>query len=158
MSGKRVAAVAAAAALVIATRAEAAGEPTTFASSRLGTLTVTSKIQLDAKTADMRGVWNDTKVGCTVNRVVKVRVQLEYIPPSGRSKRVVRRGSFRDVNCAEGGPNVGFTITARKAGFACPNGAWRPARYSFVVRTIEPTRQLQSVVSLDWFKTARCGS
>ena len=136
----------------------AGGEPASMATARLGTLTVTSGIVVSSKAADMHGVWNDTKVACTVNRRLTVKAEVNYIPAGGNPKRFVRRGTFLDTNCAEGGPNVGFTIRARAAGFACPNGAWKPARYSFVVRTIEPTRGLQAVGSLDWFKTGRCGS
>jgi hypothetical protein len=144
--------------VLAAAAALAADEPASYGTARLGSLTVTSGILVSAKAVQMQGVWNDPKVSCRVNRRLTVKADVNYIPAGGNPRRVVRRGVFLDTNCAEGGPNVGFTISARKAGFACPNGAWKPARYSFVVRTIEPTRQLQSVVSLDWFKAARCGS
>jgi hypothetical protein len=144
--------------VLAAAAALAVDEPASYGTARLGSLTVTSGILVSAKSVVMQGVWNDAKVSCRVNRRLTVKADVNYIPAGGNPRRFVRRGVFLDTNCAEGGPNVGFTITARQPGFACPNGAWKPARYSFVVRTIEPTRKLQSVVSLDWFKTARCGS
>jgi len=63
---------------------------------------------------------------------------------------------FVDMNCAEGGPNVGFTITARSLGLACRDGSWKPARYDFVASTTEPTRSLRALADLGWVKRKRC--
>ena len=103
----------------------------------------------------MRGVWNDTKVPCTVSRPLRVRVLVDRVA-SGKTKRVVRSGTFRDSNCAEGGPNVGFTISARAVGLACPNGRWKPGLYHFLTRAKEPKRGLEASASLDWRNTRRC--
>src|SRR5437773_4800172 len=103
----------------------ATGEPSTFGTARLGSLTVTASVFVGPKTADMRGVWNDTKVPCTVSRRLRVRVLIDRVV-RGKTNRVRRSGMFRDTNCAEGGPNVGFTLKARSIGLACPNGRWKP--------------------------------
>ena len=47
-------------AVLLALTAGVAGEPSTLATARLGTLTVTSSVLVSAKAVDMRGVWNDT--------------------------------------------------------------------------------------------------
>ena len=59
-------------------------------------------------------------------------------------------------NCAEGGPNVGFTIFAKPNGFACPNGNWRPGDYSFLTRTTELASGLQATAVLILTRTAAC--
>ena len=51
-------------------------------------------------------------------------------------------------NCAEGGPNVGFTLNARANGFGCPNGKWRPGDYSFTTRTVEQASGLEATAVL----------
>ena len=142
-------------ALLLGIAALGSAEPTTFATARLGTLTVTASVVVGPKTVDMRGVWNDTKVPCTVSRPLRVRVLVDRVA-SGKTKRVVRSGTFRDSNCAEGGPNVGFTISARAVGLACPNGRWKPGLYHFLTRAKEPKRGLEASASLDWRNTRRC--
>ena len=143
------------AALLLGIAAAAAGEPTTFGTARLGTLTVTASVLVSPKAADMRGVWNDTKVPCTVNRPLRVRVLVDRVA-GGKTTRVRRAGTFRDTNCAEGGPNVGFTLKARAVGLACPNGRWKPGLYHFLTRAREPKRGLEASASLDWTNTRRC--
>ena len=143
------------AALLLGIAAVGSGEPTSFGTARLGTLTVTASVLVSSKAVDMRGVWNDTKVPCTVSRRLGVRVLVDRVA-SGKTKRVLRSGTFPDTNCAEGGPNVGFTIHARAVGLACPNGRWKPALYHFLTRAKEPKRQLEASASLDWTNTRRC--
>ena len=135
--------------------AVASGEPSTFGTARLGSLTVTASVFVGAKDVDMRGVWNDTKVACTVSRPLRVRVLVDRVV-GGKTNRVLRSGTFPDTNCAEGGPNVGFTLKARSIGLACANGRWKPGRYHFLTRAREPTRKLEASASLDWTNTRRC--
>ena len=142
-------------ALLLGVAAAAGGEPTSFGTARLGTLTVTASVLVSPKAADMRGVWNDTKVSCTENRRLRVRVLVDRVA-AGKTTRVRRAGTFRDPNCAEGGPNVGFTLSARAAGMACPNGRWKPGLYHFLTRAKEPKRGLEASASLDWTNTRRC--
>jgi hypothetical protein len=142
-------------ALLLGVAAAAGGEPASFGTARLGTLTVTASVLVSPKAADMRGVWNDTKVPCTVSRRLRVRVLVDRVA-AGKTTRVIRSGTFRDPNCAEGGPNVGFTLKARAAGMACPNGRWKPGLYHFLTRAKEPKRGLEASASLDWTNTTRC--
>jgi hypothetical protein len=141
--------------LLLGVAAVATGEPTAFGTARLGSLTVTASVLVSAKAVDMRGVWNDPKVPCTTSRRLRVRVLVDRVA-SGKTKRVVRSGTFADTNCAEGGPNVGFTIKARSAGFACPNGRWKPGLYHFLTRAKEPARGLEASASLDWTNRRSC--
>jgi hypothetical protein len=135
--------------------AVASGEPSTFGIARLGSLTVTASVAVGPKDVDMRGVWNDTKVPCTVSRRLRVRVLVDRVA-DGKTQRIRRSGTFRDANCAEGGPNVGFTLKARAIGLACPNGRWKPGLYHFLTRAREPKKQLEASASLDWTNTRRC--
>jgi hypothetical protein len=145
-----------AAGLALAAGAGAQEGPSALGSARLGTLTVTSRVILGATSADLRGVWTDTKVPCSAKRRLRVVAEIDYVPFGGSGRRFVRRGTFADANCAEGGPNVGFTIRARSTPFACPSGRWRRGRYTFVVKTTEPKRGLRATADLDWTRTARC--
>jgi hypothetical protein len=142
-------------ALLLGVAVAAGGEPTSFGSARLGTLTVTTSVLVSPKAVDMRAVWNDTKAPCTENRRLRVRVLVDRVA-AGKTTRVRRAGTFRDANCAEGGPNVGFTLSARAAGMACPNGRWKPGLYHFLTRAREPKRGLEASVSPDWTNTRRC--
>jgi hypothetical protein len=140
---------------VLGAAAVAAGEPSTFGIARLGSLTVTASVVIGPKDVDMRGVWNDPKVPCTVSRRLRVRVLIDRVV-GGKTQRVRRSGTFRDANCAEGGPNVGFTLKAHAIGLACPNGRWKPGLYHFLTRAREPKRQLEASASLDWTNNRRC--
>ena len=142
-------------ALLLGVAAAAGGEPTAFGSARLGTLTVTSSVLVSPKAADMRAVWNDTKAPCAESRRLPVRILVDRVA-AGKTTRVRRAGTFRDGNCAEGGPNVGFTLGARAAGMACPDGRWKPGLYHFLTRAKEPRRGLEVSASLDWTNTRRC--
>jgi hypothetical protein len=140
----------------VAAAAAVAQGTAAYGGARLGSLSVTAGVLVEPTKVDMRGVWDDSQVACTVNRRLGVRADIDFQPISGTARHVTRRGSFLDVNCAEGGPNVGFTISARSAGLACPNGSWMPGRYSFLTRVTEPTRRLQGSASLVWTKPGRC--
>jgi hypothetical protein len=144
------------AALLLVSAATAAIEPpSTLGVARLGSLTVTSSALVSAESAELMGVWNDPKASCNANRRLRIRVAVDFIPASGMPRRVARSGIFKSANCAEGGPNVGFTLTARMLGFACPNGTWKPARYNFVTHTTEPKRGLRATASLNWLNPKR---
>lgn len=126
-----------------------------YAEARLGSLRVVAGVRVTAREADLRGTWLDAAVACTASRRLRVSVLVDAAW-EGRSRRVTRSGSFLAPNCGEGGPSVGFTLTARQAGLACPDGRWRPGRYSSTARTREPTRALQATASLVWTTTRRC--
>ena len=147
------------AALVVVSAATAAVEPpSSLGVARLGSLTVTSSTLVSAKSVELMGVWNDPNAPCSANRRLRIRVAVDFIPAAGGPpRRVARSGVFKSANCAEGGPNVGFTLTAHKLGFACLSGAWKPARYNFVAHTTEPRRGLKATASLNWLNPrTRC--
>lgn len=142
--------------LTLAGPAAAAPPPTTFGFARDGTFSLVSSVLPTARAVDMRGVWTDTALGCLEWRSLTVRILVQFTPRRGQG-RIVRRARTRPVqNCAEGGPNMGFTLTARGVGLACPNGAWRPGRYDFVTDTLHVARGLHAVATLFWPKGGRC--
>jgi len=142
-------------ALLLGVAAAAGGEPSSFGTARLGTLTVTASVLVSPKAVDMRAVWNDTKAPCAESRRLRVRILVDRVA-AGKTTRVRRAGTFRDGNCAEGGPNVGFTLGACAAGMVCPDGRWKPGLYHFLTRAKEPRRGLEASASLDWANTRRC--
>lgn len=155
-SGVRLAAVSVGAALALAASAQAAGEPVAYADAQAGTLRITSGVVVSPTAVDLRGVWQDTKLPCSAQRKLAVRAVVHFTPPGGVSRRVVLSRTFKDVNCAEGGPNVGFTPTARTLVMACPNGVWKPGAYEFDTGTTDTVGKLKATASLNWTKTARC--
>ena len=134
--------------------AGASNEPSSFGTAQQGTLKVISGVVLSSTQVSMQGGWWDRRVSCTKNRKLKVSARISISAPGAtRSTSYSRSGSFVDINCAEGGPGVGYSITARKARSACPDGSWEPATYSFMTTTIEPTRKLKAVDSFVWTKS-----
>lgn len=144
------------AALAAAATAGAAGEPSVLADAQIRDLHVTSGILVSAKSVDLRGVWLNEHVACSTTRKLRVRVEVNRIPASGAPLRRVRQGTFTVGNCAEGGPNTGFTLSASSLGFACPNGTWKPARYDFVTSTIQIRTGLRALADLSWNKPGGC--
>ncbi len=88
--------------------------------------------------------------------MLRVRATIFYTPASGPTKRVVRNRKGRVGNCSEGGPNLGFTIKAKRHGLACADGTWRPGTYSFITRTTHRASKLRAIGSLTWEKTGTC--
>ena len=153
----RVRMVCAAAALAVGAGASgpAAAEPFAFGHAERGSLRVVSVASVSARSAELRGVWLDESVGCDEFRGLRVGALIDYSRgTTTRTIRRARRGAVR--NCAEGGPNFGFTISARGAGLACPNGRWRPGFYSFVTRTTHRATRVSAVVSLAWENRRAC--
>ena len=149
----RVGIAVAMAALTAVASASAAGEPEVFAAARIGHLDVVSGVLVSAKSVDLRGAWVDDTHPCSETRLLDVRAQVDYIPTG---KRVIRKGTFKTGNCAEGGPNMGFTLGARAIGLACPNGRWKPGRYSFTTTSLEHWKRLRAVASVGWKNPTPC--
>jgi len=94
---------------------------------------------------------------CTARRRLQIHGAIDHIPFKGTARRpFVRTRTFMDVNCAEGGPNVGFTVKAKRLGLACPNGTWKPARYKFVTVATELSKELSSTASVNWARPGHC--
>lgn len=130
--------------------------PTAAGDAKLGTLHVTSGIIVLPSSAELRGGWQDPKAGCATTRRLTVRADIYYRPFGKEGTHRRRSGTFRIANCAEGGPNVGFTLTARRLGYGCPSGRWQPGRLDFVVHTSEPSRGVTATASLSWANAVRC--
>jgi hypothetical protein len=144
------------AALSLATGALGGIEPpSSNGSAHLGSLRVTSVVSLSATNVELIGIWRDTELSCLANRKLRVHVVIEAWS-SDRS--VERNGVFKMANCAapDEPEGVGFTLTARSLGLACPTGAWKPGRYTFLLQTTEPKRGLKATAFLPWVKPGRC--
>lgn len=125
----------------------AAAEPFAFAQAERGSLRVVSGAFITARTADLRGVWLNEALGCDQFRALRVAVLVDRVR-AGRTTRVRRERTGPVRNCAEGGPNFGFTLRASRIGMGCPNGTWRPGLYTFVVRTTHIATRTRAVLSL----------
>jgi hypothetical protein len=148
--------IAAAAALVaLALPTAAAAETSVFAEAKKGQLRVLSSVLLTRKAVDMRGGWLHDGQSCTTER--RLRVVVDVVRTRGGSTSGFSRlRTAKRMNCAEGGPNLGFHLDAADTGFACPNGTWRPGRYEFVTKTKHLASGVVSVASLGWTKQAAC--
>lgn len=142
--------------LLAAGAASAAGEPEVFASARIGSLSVTSSVLVTPRSVDMRGVWLDETQPCSQTRLLDVRASVDYIPFGQEGHRTGRKGTFRTGNCAEGGPNMGFTLRPSAIGFGCPNGRWKPGRYHFTTTSVDHRKRLRAVASVGWEKRDPC--
>jgi hypothetical protein len=125
----------------------AAAEPFAFAQAERGSLRVVSGASVGARDADLRGVWLDETVGCDQFRSLRVAVLVDLARGS-TTRRVARARIGAVRNCAEGGPNFGFTLRASRIGLGCPNGTWRPGFYTFVVRTTHRATRTSALLSL----------
>lgn len=145
-------------ALVAAAPAQGALDPPqVFASAEQGDLLVVSSVLVFRTGADMRGVWLDESIGCDQWRRIRVRVTVSFTAPGASQSRIVGRRKTRVIqNCAEGGPNTGFTVGARGLGFDCPSGRWRPGRYDFTTRTRHFASGLVATASVGWRVRAAC--
>jgi hypothetical protein len=153
---RRRLAVAAAGALVAAGSALAAGEPSVFAASRIGSLSVVSAVYVGPKSVDLLGVWIDQTRPCTETRLLDVKGSVDYVPFGRSGRRVSRKRTFRTANCAEGGPNMGFTLRAKAIGFGCANGRWKPGQYTFVTTSVDRRKRLRAVASVGWENRTPC--
>jgi hypothetical protein len=153
MSRRPFAAAAALVALAIPTAA--AAETSVFAEAKKGQLRVLSSILLTRKAVDMMGGWLHGGQPCTTERRLRVVVKV-FRSRGGTTNDFRDSVTAKRMNCAEGGPNLGFQLDAADTGFACPNGAWKPGRYDFVTKTKHLASGVVSVASLGWNKRAAC--
>ena len=145
-----------AAAALAAPAATAANEPAAYGTATRSTLNVVSGVLVAAKSVDLRGVWLDETKPCTQTRTLRVSIEVFYSSSSGATKRTKLAKSGAVGNCAEGGPNFGYTFKAAARGYACASGAWKPGNYSFVTKTRDTTSGLVASASLSWTKRGSC--
>ena len=130
--------------------------PSGYAVARQGTLQVTSGAVVTPKTVEMRGAWNDTSRSCSARRRLSVRAEVAYDQSGKNFHRVVLSKTFEGANCLKGGPDVGFTPTAKLLVLACPDGTWKPGVYRFQTTTTDTVTRLKATATLSWTQTARC--
>ena len=139
----------------LALSATAGAEINSFAEARRGSLHVLSSVLVSGHSVDMRGGWFNTSLSCTTSRRLRVHAEIQRTTAhSGAITGMAKTG--RVMNCAEGGPNFGFTISPSEAGMACPNGSWKPGRYDFLTRTRHVRSGVVAVASLGWTKKKAC--
>lgn len=128
-----------ASALAFAATALAADEPSATATAQRGTLKVVARALLvDDRSAELKATWLDAKQRCDVGRRLRVSYGIDLVTRSNvtiRRRPASRTGTVQ--NCAEGGPNFGFDVTARRLGMACASGRWQPGQYSIEVRALD---------------------
>jgi hypothetical protein len=142
-------------AALVSSVALAADLPTATAVAEQGSLKIVSRALLAPKSAELMGVWLDARRSCNEQRQLRVSILVDRV----RGATTTRRNRSKTglvTNCAEGGPNFGFTVTPSGLGMACPNGRWTPGRYVFVVRTFDPVSQLRAVATLSYQETRHC--
>ena len=149
---------AAAGLLATAATAFAIGEPIAYGEAELGKLRVVSGVVVDEKLVELKGAWFDDSVPCTAKRKLKVTVSLTFSAAvgSGPPTMVKRSGTFSSLNCAEGGPNVGFTLKPASAKADCPDGSWKPGQYAFNTETTDVVKKLTAHASLLWLTETAC--
>lgn len=152
----RVLVVAAIGLLATGAAAFAIGEPIAYGEAELGTFRVVAGVVVDEKLVELKGTWFDDKVPCTAKRKLKVSVALTYAPPSGPAKSTKRSGTFSSTNCAEGGPNAGFTLKPSSVKAHCPDGKWKPGQYAFNTDVTDTAKKLTAHASLLWLVEKSC--
>lgn len=151
--------IAAAVVIVLACAAgsAAADLPSAYGMAQKGALKVVAGVLVTAKGAELKGVWLDDTKGCLVKRTLAVSILVDRVPkPGGATTRVRRSRSGALDNCAEGGPNFGYDLTARAARMACPDGRWKPGYYSFVTTVRDRAGGLVAQASLYYEATRAC--
>ena len=139
----------------LALSATASATINAFAEARRGNLHVLSSVLLSAKSVDMRGGWFNESLSCTTSRRLRVQVQIQRT--TAHSSAATGNAKTRRVmNCAEGGPNTGFTLSATDADMACSDGSWKRGHYDFLTRTRHVRSGVVAVASLNWTKSKAC--
>jgi hypothetical protein len=139
----------------LALSATAGAEINSFAEARRGSLHVLSSVLVSGHSVDMRGGWFNTSRPCTTSRRLHVRAEIQRTTAHSSAITGMEK-TGRVMNCAEGGPNFGFTISPSEAGMACPNGSWKPGRYDFLTRTRHVRSGVVAVATLGWTKKKAC--
>lgn len=153
MSRKAVIVAAVLGALALPTTA--AAETSVFAEAKKGDLRVLSSVLLTNRAVDMMGGWLNESQPCTTERRLRVTVRI-FRTRGGSTAVFGDNVTAKRMNCAEGGPNLGFQFDASDTGFACPNGTWRPGRYEFITRTRHLASDVLAVASLGWVDRTPC--
>jgi hypothetical protein len=141
--------------LTAAPAASAVIDPGTFATARDGRLLVVSSVLVANRNVEMMGGWNKEGAPCNRTRRLNVRILIDRVR-GGNTTRFTEHVSAPVQNCPEGGPNLGFQLSATDAGMACPNGRWRPGQYTFVTNTRHRASGLRAIASLFFRERDAC--
>ena len=142
--------------LAVAAPALAADDPAAYGVAQRGSLKVVSGVLLGPAGGEMKGVWLDGKRGCLERRTLRVSIQIDLVMATGKTTRIKRFRQGLVDNCAEGGPNFGFDLAPRTYRMACPDGRWKPGRYSLTTKTTHVRSGLVAQASLYHQVTRRC--
>lgn len=142
--------------VAVAAPALAADDPSAYGMAQRGSFKVVSNVLLSPTGGEMKGVWLDGKRGCLDTRALRVSIQIDLVSPAGKTTRIKRSRQGAVDNCAEGGPNFGFDLAPRAYKMACPNGRWKPGRYSLTTRTLDVRSGILAQASLYHQVTKRC--
>ena len=137
-------------ALAFAATALAADLPDATAMAQRGSLKLVARALLIndvTRSAELKATWLDAKQRCDVSRRLRVSYGIDHVRGAVTTRRRPPAKTGAVQNCAEGGPNFGFDVTARGLGMACANGSWKPGHYSIEVRALD----LQSGLSVATF-------
>lgn len=134
----------------------ASAEPATLAIARNGSLDVISSIFVTSKAVTQLGGWTDESKPCTAFRALRVTTEIFRTRPNGTGQHRIKTIRRAMMNCAEGGPNLGFDRTAASVGLACPDARWKPGRYDFTTRTKHLASGLVALGTLSWIRRGTC--
>jgi hypothetical protein len=130
--------------------------PSALGVAKHGPLRAHDVILLGAKDVTLLGGWENPAVPCAESRLIDVDVLVQRTAPSGGGRFVRRNKSGVTMNCAEGGPNFGFTLSATGLRMACPDGSWARGRYDFVIHTLVRSGTLRATASMTWPNPTTC--
>jgi hypothetical protein len=137
----------------------AAAEPSTLAVAKLGKLKVLSSVIFKRKSVEMRGGWRNDNQPCSTERRLFVRatIKRKSLNPAGGSGASFFRVTRSVMNCAEGGPNLGFRLVPSDGvQTACPDGRWKRGHYRFTTLTRHRASGLTSVATLRLTRRRAC--
>jgi hypothetical protein len=154
--GRRLTAVVVACACALAAGGTASAETSSLGVARAGSLTVSSFVIAFPRAVELRGGWNNDGVPCNQSRRLRVAVEIFYTPFGATGRRIARVRTGIRMNCAEGGPNLGFSLRADGNGLACPDGTWKPGRYTFVTETRHLASGLRALADLSLEQPVPC--
>src|SRR3990172_7629664 len=137
--------------------AAAADLPSAYGMAQKGSFKVVAGVLVTAQEAELKGVWLDDTKGCLVKRTLAVSILVDRGgKPGGATTRLRRSRSGAVDNCAEGGPNFGYDLTARAARMPARTGRWKPGYYSFETTVRDRASGLVAQASLHFEATRAC--
>lgn len=152
-----VAAVASLAAAAAPASATSPFDPAVFGTATRGHESVMTAVYVYPTGAQLLAVWTQDGIGCSVNRKLRITGTFDYTPsPSGRSRHYRITRTFRVGNCAEGGPNTGFTLRAYKRHAVCPGGRWHPGDYQMSTTATDLVTGLKASADVQFTMSRPC--